>query len=639
MSVDAIKKLAAGDEATRSLDIMRENLVKLEALFPEIVSEDGVNVDTLNQLVGKTVIDADEKYGLNWRGKRRSRQMALTPSTGTLIPCPEDSRDWDATQNLFIEGDNLEVLKLLQKSYAGKVKLIYMDPPYNTGNDFVYPDNFQDNIRNYLELTGQLDEGGRKVTSNTEASGRFHTDWLNMMYPRLKLARGLLKDDGLIWISIDDGESQNLKLLLCEVFGEENFLAQITWQRAYSPVNLKTTFSENHDYLLCFAKSVGQLGPIGLARSEEANARYTNPDNDPRGLWKSSDLSVGPAVEANIYSIKTPSGREVLPPSGYSWRLSRDRFDEFVRDNRISFGPRGDGVPRIKRFISEVKDRMTPLTVWLREEVGDSQEATRELKDLFDDNAVFVYPKPTRLLRRIIEIGTASDDVVLDCFAGSGTTGHAVMAQNAADGGTRRHILIQLPERLDPKNKDQKSVSDYCDQLGRPRTIAEVTKERLRRAGNKIKAEPPMSAGDTGFRVFRLASSNIRAWDPEPENLGQTLLDAVEHLKANRTEMDVVYELLLKLGLDLCVPIESRMIAGKTVHAIGIGVLVACLSETITREDVEPLAQGIVDWRNELAPPGETTCVFRDSAFVDDVAKANLAAIFEQNGLGNLRSL
>src|SRR6185503_45697 len=247
----------------------------------------------------------------------------------------------------------------------------------------------------------QLDEGGRKLTSNTEASGRFHTDWLNMMYPRLKLARGLLKEDGLIWISIDDGESQNLKLLLCEIFGEENFLAQITWQRAYSPVNLKTTFSENHDYLLCFAKSVGQLGPIGLARSDEANARYTNPDNDPRGLWKSSDLSVGPAVKANIYPIRTPSGREVLPPSGYSWRLSRDRFDEFVRDNRISFGPKGDGVPRIKRFISEVKDRMTPLTVWLREEVGDSQEATRELKDLFDDNAVFVYPKPTRLLRRI----------------------------------------------------------------------------------------------------------------------------------------------------------------------------------------------------------------------------------------------
>ncbi|MEK6409604.1 MAG: site-specific DNA-methyltransferase [Acidobacteriota bacterium] len=639
MRDDAMKKLAGGDEATRSLDIVRENLVKLEALFPEVVSEDGVNVDTLNQLIGKTVNDAEEKYGLNWKGKRRSRQIALTLSTGTLLPCPEDSVDWDTTKNIFIEGDNLEVLKLLQKSYAGKVKLIYMDPPYNTGNDFVYADNFQDNIKNYLELTGQLDEGGRKLTSNTEASGRFHTDWLNMMYPRLKLARGLLKEDGLIWISIDDGESQNLKLLLCEVFGEENFLAQITWQRAYSPVNLKTTFSENHDFLLCFAKSVGQLGPIGLARSDEANARYTNPDNDPRGLWKSSDLSVGPAVEANIYPIKAPSGREVLPPSGYSWRLSRDRFDEFVRDNRISFGPKGSGVPRIKRFISEVKDRMTPLTVWPREEVGDSQEATRELKDLFDDNAVFVYPKPTRLLRRIIEIGTASDDVVLDCFAGSGTTAHAVIAQNAADGGTRRYILVQLPERLDPENKDQKTVSDYCDLLGRPRTIAEVTKERLRRAGNKVKAETPMFAGDTGFRVFKLASSNIRAWEPEPEGLEQTLLDAIDHLKANRTEMDVVYELLLKLGLDLCVPIESRTIVGKRVHAIGGGVLLACLTETISREDVEPLAQGIVDWRIAIAPAGETTCIFRDSAFADDVAKANLAAIFEQNGLGNLRSL
>ena len=638
-----MKKLTANDPETQSRDLVAANLAQLKALFPELITEgpDGtaVNLDVLKALVGdKTVTDADEKYGLNWHGKRRARQLALTPSTGTLRPCPEESVDWETTQNLMIEGDNLEVLKLLQKSYAGKVKLIYIDPPYNTGKDFVYPDDFHDNIRNYLELTGQA-EGGRKISSNTEASGRFHTDWLNMIYPRLKLARDLLREDGILWVSIDDREVQNLKHMLIDLFGEENFLANVVWQRAYSPVNLKKTFSENHDFLLGFCRDIDAIQSFGLKRSDEVNARYGNPDNDPRGIWKSSDLSVGPPVEANIYAITLPSGRVVSPPSGYSWRLSNSRFEEFVKDNRIWFGESGNAVPSIKRFLSEVKDSVTPMTIWLRQEVGDSQEATRELKVLFDDTSLFPYPKPLRLLQRLIELSTSEDDIILDFFAGSGTTGHAVMAQNAVDGGNRCYILVQLPEPLDPTNKDQKVAADFCDKLNKPRTIAELTKERLRRAGNKIRAEHPMFAGDLGFRVFKLDSSNIRAWEPDRNNLEATLFDHTEHLKPDRSEQDILYELLLKLGLDLCVPIETKVIAGKAVHSIGSGVLLACLATAITRDEVEPLAQGIVAWHRALAPAGDTTCVFRDSAFADDVAKSNLAAILEQHGLSNVRSL
>jgi len=631
----------------RSADLVADNIDRLKALFPELITEgaDGVsiNVDVLKALVGdKTVTDTDEKYGLNWHGKRRARQLALTPGNGTLRPCPDESVDWAGTQNLMIEGDNLEVLKLLQKSYAGKVKLIYIDPPYNTGKDFVYPDNFQDNIKNYLELTGQV-EGGQKISSNSEAGGRFHTDWLNMMYPRLKLARNLLRDDGVIFITIDDTETSNLRIVLDDIFGAENFAASICWKKRSSP-DARDTIGSIHDWILCYVKNA-QIIKTAIGKMPFSEVRvdaYSNPDNDPRGDWASVDMTgmTGRATKGQFFSVTLPSGRVISPPEGRSWGLAEQTFNELIADNRIWFGKNGNNVPRIKKFLHESDGQVVP-SIWDMADVGSNDEAKKDTNQLMGQPDVFDTPKPVRLINRMIEVATPKDAeaIVIDFFAGSGTTGHAVMAQNSADGGNRRYILVQLPEPLDPENKGQKTAANFCDQLGNPRTIAELTKERLRRAGAKIKADNPLFAGDTGFRVFKLDSSNIRVWNPDRDNLTQTLFDHEEHLLPNRTEADILYELLLKRGLDLCVATATREMAGKQVHAIGGGALLACLAETISADDVEPLAQGIIDWHKALKPDGDTTCVFRDSAFVDDVAKTNLAAILEQYGIGNVRSL
>ncbi|BCU06051.1 site-specific DNA-methyltransferase [Allochromatium tepidum] len=632
-----MKKLTANDPETKSPDLVAENIARFKALFPELVTEgpDGaaVNVDVLKQLVGdKTVTDCDEKYGLNWHGKRRARQLALTPSTGTLRPCPEDSVDWDTTQNLMIEGDNLEVLKLLQKSYAGKVKLIYIDPPYNTGRDFIYKDDFRDNIRNYKRLTGQVDDEGSPLTSNPDTSGRFHTDWLNMMYPRLKVAHALLRRDGVLFVSCDDNEVANLRIVLDEIFGAENFIASVIWQKIYSPKNAARHFSEDHDYILVYARSTETWRPRLLPRTEAMEARYDNPDNDPRGLWMSDNLTARNYYSEGVYPVTCPSGRVIEgPPPGTYWRVSKEKFEELDRDNRIWWGQDGNNMPRLKRFLSEVQQGRVPQTLWSYKEVGHTQDAKKELLELVHfehrDNVLDTV-KPTSLVRRMLQIATAPEDgnIVLDFFAGSGPTGHAVLEQNRQDGGNRRFVLVQIPEPL-PKPETHL------------RTLADITKERLRRAGKKLKEEHPDWDGDTGFRVFKLDSSNIRAWEPDRHNLDQTLLDHVEHIKEGRTEQDILYELLLKLGLDLCVPIETRTIAGKAVHSIGGGVLLACLATEITREEVEPLAQGIVAWHQALAPAADTTCVFRDSAFADDVAKTNLAAILEQAGIANVRSL
>jgi adenine-specific DNA-methyltransferase len=639
-----MQKLNPNDPETRSPDLVAENLARLKALFPELVTEgpDGtaVNVDVLKALVGdKTVTDADEKYGLNWHGKRRARQLALTPSTGTLRPCPEDSVDWDTTQNLMIEGDNLEVLKLLQKSYAGKVKLIYIDPPYNTGKDFVYPDDFKDNIKNYLELTGQV-EGGRKISSNTESSGRFHTDWLNMMYPRLRLARTLLREDGLLFVSISDAEVHSLREVLDEVFGEDNLIGNVIWHSTKSVTNT-ALISVSHTHTLIYARSRDYfVANRHHFRLPEDGEGFSNPDNDPRGPWKADPFQVGGERPNQLYPITNPKTGQVYRPNpGCSWKNEYSVFLRLMEDGRIVFGASGEAGPQRKRFLSEAKER-GKVTTTLWDDIDTTTNATRALNDLMGAG-VFDNPKPVELLLPCIQLGThdPAGAIVLDFFAGSGTTGHAVMAQNAADGGNRRYILVQLPEPLDPENKDQKTAADFCDKLGKPRTIAELTKVRLRRAAKKIKDEDPLFAGDLGFRVFKLDSSNIRAWEPDRDNLEQTLLDHTEHIKDGRTEQDILYELLLKLGLDLCVPIETKTIAGKAVHSIGGGVLLVCLATQVNRDEVEPLAQGIVAWHQELAPAGDTTCVFRDSAFADDVAKTNLAAILNQHGLTNVRSL
>ncbi|MEI7451461.1 MAG: site-specific DNA-methyltransferase [Desulfomonile sp.] len=614
------------------------NIDKIKTLFPEALTEGKIDFDVLKQVLGGAVDEREEKYGLNWYGKRHARQLALMPSTGTIRPCPEDSVEWDNTQNLMIEGDNLEVLKLLQKSYAGKVKLIYIDPPYNTGKEFVYPDNFQDNIKNYLEITRQVDSAGHKFSSNTEASGRFHTDWLNMMYPRLKLARNLLNPQGFIVISIDDNEVGNLRLTCDEVFGEENFIANVVWQKKYTRANDAKFFSDNHDHLLVYAKDASVCTMGRIDRGEEQISAYSNPDNHPKGIWKATPLHARSGTNTRPYTFA--NGIIWAPPTGTYRRFTDETMKIYEAGNEIWFGVDGKQVPSRKSFLGEMDDGMVPVTLWDYKFAGHNHEANNELKAL-GLGGTFTSPKPTRLISRMLQLFTSKDtkDLVVDFFAGSATTGQAVMAQNASDLGNRRFALVQLPESLDPDDKDQKIASGLCDKLGKPRNIAELTKERLRRAGKKIREENPMFAGDTGFRVFKLDTTNIQAWDPDRENLPQTLLNSVEHLKAGRTESDVLYELLLKLGLDLCVPMEQKTIAGKTVNSIGAGTLIVCLAPQISREEVETLALGIVEWHKNLAPAGEKTVVFRDSAFADDVAKTNLTAILQQHGLENVRSL
>lgn len=653
---DVMKKIELDSPESQSANLVAENIAQLKTLFPEMITEGpngvAVNVDVLKALVGDSaVIEADEKYGLNWHGKRRARQLALTPSTGTLRPCPDESVDWDTTKNLMIEGDNLEVLKLLQKSYAGKVKLIYIDPPYNTGKDFVYPDNFQDNIRNYLELTGQI-EGGRRISSNTEASGRFHTDWLNMMYPRLKLARNLLREDGVIFVSIDEREVGNLRLVLDEIFGEENCVAEFIWQAKKGGGSDNSGVVNDHEYVVCYAKYV-ENDPLSrtLVEAEPLNELdEKGPYRIGRELNKWGANSLRKDRPTMYFPIPGPNGEDVYPIRNDGkegcWRWGKEKMLQAARANDIEFVSRGNGTYIAYEKIRTTEARGKPHRTMLVE-CGQTADGTKAIKQLFDDEKVFDFSKPPGLLSKLIEIGSpseASEDqqeevIVLDFFAGSGTTGHAAMNQCVVDGAIRRYILVQLPEPLDPENKDQKIAADFCDKLKRPRTLAELTKERLRRAGALLKVENPMFVGDTGFRVFKLDSSNILAWNPKPDDVAQALIDYQNHLVEGRTEADVLYELLLKLGLDLCVPIEQRELDGKTVHSIGGGVLIACLSGGITRDDVESLAKGIVAWHEELAPAVDSTCVFRDSAFADDVAKTNLAAILEQYGIQNVRSL
>lgn len=645
-----IQKIEAQSPEAQSANLMADNIAKLRSLFtdfPELLTETTrggkttatLNVDVLKDLIGDTTVtDSEEKYGLNWHGKRRARQIALTPSTGTLRPFPDESVDWDTTQNLMIEGDNLEVLKLLQKSYAGKVKVIYIDPPYNTGKDFVYPDNFQDNIKNYLELTGQT-EGGSKITSNTDASGRFHTDWLNMMYPRLKLAKNLLREDGLLFISIDDGEIHHLRALAADIFGEENFVGNAVWEKAYTANMTAQFISNTHDHIVIFSKNI-EFAKLGrFDRSDEQIAKFQNPDKDHRGPWKSENLSAGKYYSAGQFQIIGPTGESFLPPAGRYWRCNQQQYESWLGDGRITFGISGTGRPMLKKFLSEVAEGLTPSTWWSHEEFGTNKEASIELKEIFDGQACFQTPKPTKLLRKITALASSEEELIVDFFSGSGTTGHAVMEQNAIDGSRRRYILVQLPEVLSIDNKDQKTAAEYCDKLGKSRNIAELTKERLRRAAAKIKSKNPLFAGDLGFRVFKLDTSNIRAWNPNVTDLASTLLENLEHIESGRSESDVLYEVLIKLGLDLCVPITQREISGKTVHSIGGGTLMACLDEHIAVVDAEPLALGIAAWREEQNTAGETTAVFRDSAFENDVAKSNLAAILEQHGIKQVRSL
>ncbi len=667
-----MKKVDINNPEAQSADLVAGNIAQLKVLFPELITEgpDGVavNVDVLKALVGdKSVTDADEKYGLNWHGKRRARQLALTPSTGTLRPCPEESVDWATTQNLMIEGDNLEVLKLMQKSYAGKVKLIYIDPPYNTGKDFVYPDNFQDNIKNYLELTGQVD-GGQKISSNTEASGRFHTDWLNMMYPRLKLARGLLKDNGVIFISIDEREYSALRIMCSDIFGEENIVGTIVWKNATD--NNPTNVATEHEYLLVVAKkkdsietewksSISDIKDVLINIGSELTAklkgkelrntynewfrqhkselwpldRYKYIDED--GVYTGSQSVHNPGREGYRYDVLHPVTQLPCKQPLMGYRFPKQTMDGLLAADRILFGDDESKIIELKVYASEFKEKLSSLLEL------DGRLGAYDLKEDFPkEGKVFTNPKPVRLYEAFLPFLLKDDgDLIVDFFAGSGATAKAVWKLNLKDSIRRKFCLVQLPEALSSSDKDQKAAVLLCDALKVPRNISEITKERLRRVSTTIKADNLEWQGDSGFRVFKLDRSNIRGWNPSPENLEATLLDYEDHLLEGRSEADVLYELLLKLGLDLCVPIEQRIIADREVYSVGGGVLIACLAEQINREQVEALAQGIIGWYQESAPVGDTTCVFRDSAFADDVVKTNLAAILEQHGIQNVRSL
>jgi adenine-specific DNA-methyltransferase len=622
----SLEKITQGAEQTKSLDLVNENIQKLKELFPEVLAEGKIDFKVLQEILGEELEEGEEYYRFTWAGKAQARREAHKPSTGTLRPCKEESVDWDTTQNLYIEGDNLEVLKLMQKSYANKVKMIYIDPPYNTGKDFVYKDNYKDNLKNYQQVTGQVDDEGNKLSTNSESDGRYHSNWLNMMYPRLRLARNLMKDDGVIFISIDDNEVENLKKICIEIFGEFNFVANIIWEKKYSPQNDAKWFSANHDHILVFAKDKNIWRPKLLERTSEQNDRYKNPDNDPRGKWKSSDLSVKTYSPDYDYPITTPSGRVVQLPKGRCWMTNKIKMEELIKDNRIWFGEKGDNVPSLKRFLSDVKDGITPLTIWFRKDVGDNQEGKQELIKIMPEN-VFQTPKVVRLLKRILQIsGTKSNDIVLDFFSGSATTAHALMQLNSEDGLFRRHISVQLPELLDDKSEGFKSGF---------KTLADIGKERIRRAGKKIAEENPDKAKDLdlGFKVFKLDSSNIKGWDGNPEDLETSLFDAQENIKADRTEEDVLFEILLKYGLDLTLPIEEKVMVGKKVFNVGFGALFICLADGITNK----VAEGIGAWKQELNP---ATCrvIFKDSGFTD-VEKANVVQTLKRFGINEVKSI
>ena len=606
----------------QKMNLVSENLVddrldKLKELMPEVFTESGIDFDKLRLELGDEVDEGQERYAFTWPGKADAIRQSQMSSTATLRPRIEKSRSRDGedgsfdSDNIYIEGDNLEVLKLLQRGYHGKVKMIYIDPPYNTGHDFVYKDNFGNSVDNYKEQAGLAGQ------SNADTSGRYHSDWCSMMYPRLRLARELLTDDGVIFISIDDNEDRNLRILCDEVFGEANFVSQLIWERAYSPKNDAKYVSNSHDYVLVYAKSIERFVIGRLPRTDEANARYKNPDNDPRGVWKPSDLSVKTYSPDSDYPITTPSGRVVEPPAGRCWSLSRDAFRERLQDNRIWFGPNGDSVPCIKRFLTELKyDGMAPTSIMFYKEVGHSQEGAKELVSLFDGKGYFDGPKPTKLLQRLITLANLSTgDIVLDFFSGSASTAHAMFLQELGKDDRYQFILVQLPEPCDPKR------DAYKDGY---KTLCDIGEGRIRRAGDKIKTEleesnrqlklgeEPKQLPDIGFRVFELDESGIEK--PEP---GQLLFDVV---KPDRSDMDIVFEMMLKWGLELTLPVEKSEAAGYPIWSVACDELVCCMSRGLTIEALEAIA--------DMEP---RRVLILDSV-LDDTLKLNAVQIFKHAG-------
>lgn len=620
-----------------------KNYEILSALFPQAVTETivgydengeplverAIDVDVLRKEISCPVVDqTEERYAFTWPGKKQAALMANTPVSAALRPCREESVDFDSTKNLYIEGENLDVLKLLQETYLGKIKLIYIDPPYNTGSDFIYDDDFAEDARSYRKDSGQFDAEGKRLVQNLESNGRFHTNWLNMIYPRLKLSRSLLTDDGVIFISIDDYEVENLRKAADEIFGEKNFLGTVIWERAFAPKNDAKYFSSSHDYILAYAKNKASFTIGKLPRTEEADSRYKNRDNDPRGPWTSGDLSVKTYNANTDYPITTPGGRVVNPPSGACWRVSRERFEELVADNRIYFGKDGNNVPRLKRFLSELKEGMTPTTLWKHQDVGHNQEGRHELKKIFGGKGYFDGPKPVRLLERILQIANLeTDSVVLDFFSGSGTTAQAVMEYNEKNGTQCSYIMVQLPEKIKEKS------AAYRDGY---RTICELGRERIRRAGKKILDERNSATKgmekqaaeiDVGFRALKLDDSNMKDVWQSPEEFSQQSLDALaDNIKEDRTPEDLLFQAMLELGVRPSSSIETLLIGGQTVFSVQNGMLVACFDRDLSEETVEKIAK----MRPQYA-------VFRDSGMSGDSVAANLEQVFAASSPETIR--
>lgn len=605
-----------------SMNIEQTNLDKLRSVFPECVIEGKLDIDKLLSLCGEYIDSDFEKYKFEWKGKADCLRLAQKRSTGTLRPCQEESVDWDTTQNLYIEGDNLEVLKLLQTAYYRKVKMIYIDPPYNTGNDFVYADDFADPMARYKEVTQQT------TKSNPETIGRYHTNWLNMMYPRLRLAANLLRDDGVIFISIDDNEVDNIKKLCNEVFGEENFVAQFIWQKRTSP-DARKKISDGHEYIVMYCKTADLLNDAVslLPLSDKDKENYKNPDNDVRGPWVSSDFTAQGYRPNQMYKITTPGGAEYYPPAGTCWKNIEEVYLQQAAEGRFWYGTDGKGMPRRKTYLAEKQGR-NMWTWWPNSEVGHTQEATKEIKSLFTDTPnIFDFPKPTRLLKRMVSIASKNDDIILDFFSGSATTAHAVMQLNAEDGGNRRFILVQLPELCDEKSEAYKA--GY-------KNICEIGKERIRRAGKKIleehaqvTMEEDKQPLDVGFRVFELDTSNLKTWDATPiedeqlDLLYQRMNSMIHRVKPERTDLDMIYEIMLKLGVPLTYSVTPFSIHNKTVYGVGDDcLLLVCLAENVQPEDVEQMT--------EYAPA--KIIISRDS-FADDTAMANAYYILRDHGI------
>lgn len=585
-----------------SPNLVDANIEKIAVLFPNCVTEaqgengelkKAIDFDLLKQELSQVIVEGEqERYRLDWVGKKESILTANAPIAKTLRPCREESVNFDTTENLFIEGDNLEALKLLQENYLGKVKMIYIDPPYNTGNDFIYEDDFAESTNEFFERSNQVDEEGNKLIANTESNGRFHSDWLSMMYSRLKLARNLLKDDGVIFLSIDDIEVCNLRKICDEIFGADNFITNIIWQKKFSRSNDAAYFSTMHDNILCYAKNHKSNNSKAwdlklLPRSDEDNKDYQNLDNDPRGVWTSVVLSTKSGTDKLRYEITTPSGRKCFPPEGRFWACNPEKFKELVADNRIWFGKKGDGVPRLKTFLSEVQQGLRPNSIWFHEEVSHNQEARQSLKALFDGKALFDSPKPVNLLYRLLYISNLNNnDIVLDFFGGSATTAHAVMELNSNEKTNCKFILVQLPEKT-AANSDAFKAG-YTN-------ISDVSKERIRRAGKKILADNVgkdcIENLDIGFRVLKIDSTNMKDVYYTPDAYTQAdILDLADHIKEDRTSEDLLFQVMLDWGLELSLPIERKTIQGKEVFYVAGNSLVACFEE-LTFDVVDEVAK------------------------------------------------